>query len=138
MEMLNEGASEVAISGAPHLFTSQNLAFQIACCIPVLRLPAWRRCSVSCRRAVHFLLENNKSLRDELEKALSSLLGGMDKRVWVGIRLCPHDSSASALTVDRRRVVQNGSSEASFFFDQIFDQGARRPVERRRSTGGQP
>jgi hypothetical protein len=28
----------------------------------------------------------------EFDHALSSLLGSMDKRVWVGIRLCPHQS----------------------------------------------
>eukprot|EP00435_Cladocopium_sp_Y103_P029813 s2616_g7.t1 len=72
---------------------------------------------------------NDESLQEEFDHALSSLLGSMDKRVWVGIRLCPHQSQLSPLVVDRRRVAQRlastGSAEAAFFFDRIFNEDAR-------------
>ena len=40
----------------------------------------------------------------EFDHALSSLLGSMDKRVWVGIRLCPHQSGLVTSAVDDQMI----------------------------------
>ena len=124
METMNFG--ELAMVDGGKIFNSQNLTCQIASWLPPVRLVALRRCNLCCGRSVAVLLENNKALRDEFEEALSSLLDKRDKRVWVGIRVRPHQSEQTSLQVDRRRIVQTiAGNEASFFFDRIFNENAR-------------
>eukprot|EP00913_Durusdinium_trenchii_P022251 g20905.t1 len=66
----------------------------------------------------------------ELEEALSTALAQVDKRVWVGIRLRPHDrhdGAENCLQVDRRQIVQTlgPASRVNFFFDEIFKEDTR-------------
>ncbi|CAK9068749.1 unnamed protein product [Durusdinium trenchii] len=104
--------------------------------LPLVRLPAFRRCNQSCYRSVVALLASDAALREdpaavpELEEALSTALAQVDKRVWVGIRLRPHDrhdGAENCLQVDRRQIVQTlgPASRVNFFFDEIFKEDTR-------------
>lgn len=112
------------------ILNSGNLACQIASWLPLVRLPAFRRCNQSCYRSVVALLASDAALREELEEALSTALAQVDKRVWVGIRLRPHDrhdGAENCLQVDRRQIVQTlgPASRVNFFFDEIFKEDTR-------------
>ena len=50
-------------------------------------------------------VEAASSPAQEFDLALSSLLGSMDKRVWVGIRLCPHQSDLVTSAIDVQQMI---------------------------------
>eukprot|EP00441_Pelagodinium_beii_P037550 CAMPEP_0197627366 /NCGR_PEP_ID=MMETSP1338-20131121/6003_1 /TAXON_ID=43686 ORGANISM="Pelagodinium beii, Strain RCC1491" /NCGR_SAMPLE_ID=MMETSP1338 /ASSEMBLY_ACC=CAM_ASM_000754 /LENGTH=574 /DNA_ID=CAMNT_0043198069 /DNA_START=101 /DNA_END=1823 /DNA_ORIENTATION=+ len=72
--------------------------------------------------SVETLLDQDPSLKSDLDTILESLNQGHDKRVWVGVRLRPQ-AGADRVTAQKRRVMLKDASsrETSFFFNRAFD-----------------
>ncbi|CAE7371321.1 KIN12C [Symbiodinium natans] len=117
------------------VFKSGNLAQQIALWLPPAKLVAFRRLSSCCHQIVNDLLSCNEALRKDVEAALEDILHQKDNRVWVGIRVRPHNADAASFAVDRRQITlclpSSSTSSmapapaASFVFNRVFDRQAK-------------
>lgn len=80
----------------------------------------FRRCSSLCHGGLELRLKRDASILQEWTSLLSGLVGGADRRVWVGVRARPQDSDGSMEIMKRRITVQGNE----FFFNEVFDGAA--------------